>query len=122
MTNPLGPTSGLPEAAVRELIKRELRNVTGLVSQLQGAVGGRRTAVGTATLAFAANNDANVTVPHGLGGVPSNVQATPQDATLANSITAPSVSRDATNLTIHARHWDNSAVTMNVLVDWMASI
>lgn len=91
-----------------------------LVRQLQGVLAG--TARGTATLTFAANNDADVTVPHGLNGTPSNVQLTPRTAG-TDSIAAPAcTARDATNITIKARDYLNNLRTGTVDIDWVASL
>lgn len=75
---------------------------------------------GTATLHYAANNDASVTVPHGLGSTPTAVQVTPRTAG-GSSIAAPAcTSRDGTNITISARTFNGANQTMDIVVDWVA--
>lgn len=66
------------EGQLARFVETALDPLRVLIRQLQGAVGGKRLKFGTATLTWPGGTSLSntLTVPHGLGGAPSEVLAT----------------------------------------------
>ena len=99
-------------------IYAELKRLGSLVRQLQGALGGKSLNTGTGSVAFSAASSANVTVAHGLPGIPSYADAI---ATNSIAIGFKFVSADATNINFTAFTTGSTSITATITFDWFAT-
>jgi hypothetical protein len=94
-----------------------LERLARLVTQLQGALGGKTIRTGSDSATWPTAERSNtVTVAHGLAGTPTFAQASSRDVDIAYAVTG----RDATNITVRGRYLPGTAINTTHTFDWEA--